>query len=102
MRVKSAWFLVPVLALAALSAAAQQTSPSGTTSPAVSAPVAVKGKMLIASNGSRLGVIYRVTPDGSAQVIIDGKLVTVPASTLSAANGEIMTRLSKSEVLALR
>jgi hypothetical protein len=64
--------------------------------------VAEKGKMLIASNGTRLGAVYRVGNDGSAQVIIDGKMVTVPASTLSAADGKLTTSLSKNEVLALR
>jgi len=57
--------------------------------------------MLVASNGSRLGIVYRVGPDGSAQIIIDGKLVSVPASTLSNVGGKLTTSLSKSEVLAL-
>jgi len=60
-----------------------------------------KGKMLIAANGARLGQVYRVDADGSAQMIIDGKLVTVPASTLSSVDGKLTTSLSKNEVLAL-
>ena len=68
---------------------------------APAAPVVVKGTMLVAANGSRLGSVYRVAPDGSAQIIIDGKMVTVPVSTLSVANGKTTTSLSKSEVLAL-
>lgn len=100
--VKSRWFLVAVVALAAMSATAAQQAATDTATPAsAGAPVAVKGKMLVSSNGSRLGVIYRVGPDGSAQIIIDGKLVTVPASTLSAADGKVVTSLSKSEILAL-
>lgn len=71
------------------------------TSGAPAAPVVVKGTLLVASNGSRLGAVYRVAPDGSAQIIIDGKMVTVPVSTLSVANGKATTSLSKSEVLAL-
>jgi hypothetical protein len=63
--------------------------------------VAEKGKMLIASNGARLGSVYKVTPDGAAQLIIDGKMVTVPANTLSNKDGKLTTSLSKSEVLAL-
>jgi len=78
-------------------AVAQQDTSSG----APAAPVVAKGTMLMASNGSRLGAVYRVAPDGSAQIIIDGKMVTVPASTLSVANGKTTTSLSKSEVLAL-
>jgi hypothetical protein len=34
-------------------------------------------------------------------MIIDGKLVTVPASTLSSVDGKLTTSLSKSQVLAL-
>jgi hypothetical protein len=64
-----------------------------------SAPV--KGEMLLAANGSRLGTVYRVGADGSAQIIIDGRMVNVPASTLSVTNGKVTTSLSKSEVLAL-
>jgi phosphohistidine swiveling domain-containing protein len=57
--------------------------------------------MLVASNGTRLGAVYRVGVDGAAQVIMDGKLVTIPASTLSAVDGKLTTSLSKNEVLAL-
>jgi hypothetical protein len=46
--------------------------------------------------------VYRVTGDGSAQLIVDGKLVTVPASTLSVVDGKLTTSLSKSEVRKLK
>jgi hypothetical protein len=93
--VKKSW-LVLVMCAFVLPAAAQGTSD------APAAAVAEKGKMLIAANGTRLGAVYRVGPDGSAQIIIDGKLVTVPANTISIANGKLTTSLTKSEVLALR
>jgi hypothetical protein len=64
--------------------------------------VASEGKMLVASNGARLGAVYRVTGDGSAQLIVDGKMVTVPASTLTVEDGALMTTLSKTEVRKLR
>jgi hypothetical protein len=64
--------------------------------------VATTGKMLVASNGERLGVVYRVGPDGSAQLIIEGKLVTVPVTTLSNVEGKLTTSLTKREVIALR
>jgi hypothetical protein len=57
--------------------------------------------MLIAANGARLGAVYRVIADGSAQLIIDGKMVTVPANTLSSVDGKLTTSLTKSQVLAL-
>jgi hypothetical protein len=75
----------------------QTSSPEGTAAPAS----AVKGSMLISANGSRLAQVYRVGPDGSAQIIIDGKLVTVPAASLSMSGGKLTTSLTKAEVLAL-
>ena len=63
--------------------------------------VAAKGKMLIAADGARLGTVYRVGPDGAVQMIIAGKMVTVPASTLSSVDGRLVTSLSKKQVLAL-
>jgi hypothetical protein len=65
------------------------------------AVVAAKGQMLVAANGSRLGPVYRVGNDGAVQMIIDGKLVTVPAATLSSVDGKLTTSLSKSQVLSL-
>jgi hypothetical protein len=99
--VKKSW-LVLVLCAVVLPAAAQAPA-AASAAPAAPAAAAVaeKGKMLTAANGARLGAVYRVGPDGSAQIIIDGKLVTVPANTLSIANGKLMTSLTKSEVLAL-
>ncbi len=87
---KVTWVVAMTCALATLSAAAQTTT------------AAEKGKVVVSSNGSRLGSVYKVGPDGSAQIIIDGKLVTIPASTLSNVDGKLTTSLTKSEVLALR
>jgi len=94
--VKSSLPVLLVCVFMAVSAAAQDAA-----SPAGAAQTAVKGKMLVAANGARLGSVYRVGPDGSAQLIIDGKMVTVPASTLSVTDGKLATSLTKSEVLAL-
>jgi hypothetical protein len=94
--VKTRW--IPVLACALISfsaVAADHAAGDKTTS------VAAKGQTLVASNGSRLGQVYRVGSDGAVQMIIDGKLITVPASTLSSVDGKLTTTLSKSEVLAL-
>jgi hypothetical protein len=92
--VKKSW-LVVVMCAFILPAAAQGTSD------APAAAVAEKGKMLVSANGARLAAVYRVGPDGAAQIIIDGKLVTVPANTLSKVDGKLTTSLTKSEVLAL-
>jgi hypothetical protein len=77
-------------------AADEQSSPNTATVTA-----AVKGNMLFDANGARLSNVYRVNPDGGVQIIMEGKLITVPASSLSTANGKLTTSLSKSAVLAL-
>jgi hypothetical protein len=91
--VKKSWVAMLMLAFASLSAMAQDGGTAAVASP---------GKMLVGANGARLGAVYRVTSDGSPQLIVNGKMVTVPASTLSMVDGELKTSLSKSEVSKLR
>ena len=93
---RTSWLVAVACALVTFAATAQNAS-----SGAATGAVAEKGKMLVTSSGTRLGNVYRVGPDGSAQIIIDGKMVSVPASTLSNVGGKLTTSLSKSEVLAL-
>lgn len=61
---------------------------------------AEKGQMLLDNGGARLGVVYKVTADGSAQIILDGKLITVPATTLSQSDGKLTTSLGKNQLIA--
>ena len=67
---------------------------------AQSNPVAAvtTGKRLYDSEGKLVGSIYRVTPGGSPQIIVSGKLLTIPAATLSDVNGKITTSISKADV----
>lgn len=60
--------------------------------------VATPGKMLYGPDGRRIASVYRVTSNGTAELILDGKLVRVPASTLSEANGKLSTSLTKREL----
>ena len=65
----------------------------------VSGGVAVTvGRMLYGADGNRVANVYRVAADGSAQIILNGKLVTVPVATLSQANGKLATSLTRSEL----
>ncbi|HEX7857932.1 MAG TPA: hypothetical protein VF503_29990 [Sphingobium sp.] len=66
-------------------------------SPAIAGGVE-KGQMLFDNGGTRLGVIYKVTADGSAQIIFDGRLITVPASTITDAAGRLQTSLTKNQL----
>ena len=90
------WLIVLMCTFATVTIAADDSaSPSAAAAPA-------KGKMLVGADGVRLGIVGRVTPDGGVQIILDGKLITVPATTLSNVDGKLTTTLSKSAVLALR
>ncbi|PEQ11879.1 hypothetical protein B2G71_15535 [Novosphingobium sp. PC22D] len=67
------------------------------------APVELKaGQMLYSSAGYRIAPIYRVTESGDPQVIMSGRLITVPVSTVSEAEGKVMTSLTKKEVASAR
>lgn len=57
-----------------------------------------EGQMVYGANGQRIAPIYRVTADGSAQVIIDGKLVTIPAATLSVSGGKVVSSKNKADL----
>ncbi|MEO6717736.1 MAG: hypothetical protein ABIM50_10890 [Novosphingobium sp.] len=56
------------------------------------------GKMLYGPDGHRIASIYRVAANGDAQVIVDGRLLTVPVASLSTATGKVATSLTKSEI----
>ena len=92
-----------VLAVAALAAspafAAEAAQPVQAANEAVAAsPVAVTaGKMLYGPTG-RIASVYRVTANGDVQLIIDSRLVTVPASSLSDIGGKVTTSLTKAEL----
>ena len=94
---KKSWFFVSMVAFASLAVAQEGAAPQGEAGSDIAA-----GKMLLAANGARLGAVYRVTEDGSAQLIVDGKMVTIPAATLSVVDGKLTTSLSKSDIRKLR
>ena len=76
-----------------------------TLAPAVAAAAdeaIIEGKMLYTADGKRLAPIDRVKPDGAVQIILNGKMVTVPGDTVSVAEGKIQTKLAKPQLLASR
>jgi hypothetical protein len=85
------------LALSSGFANAQDGS-SATTPKSTASSTASVGKNIYDAAGRRLGAVYRVTADGDLQVILNGKLVTIPASTLSEANGKTSTSLSRADL----
>jgi hypothetical protein len=93
------WFLVLTCALATVAIAAEE--PSSPAAVSASSMKVAKGQMLVGADGGRLAAVTRVSPDGSPQIIMDGKLITVPIATVSMADGKLKTSLTKSQVLAL-
>ena len=94
--------LVAAAGLAPFTAAAAEDSQS-VRAAVDTAPVKVNpGMMLYAANGYRVASIYRVNAEGNPQVILDGKLVTVPAATLSSMGGKVTTSLSKKDLANVR
>ncbi len=94
---------VPMVAIPSAVSAAETTQPVQAAAEEVAAPVEVnRGMMLYGANGNRIANVYRVTADGNPQVIIDGRLITVPVETLSEKDGKVMTSLTKREVARTR
>ena len=76
----------------------QQVRDSASGVAASSALAATAGKMLYGPDGNRIASIYRVAANGDAQIILNGRLLTVPAATLSTASGKVATSLTKTEI----
>jgi hypothetical protein len=60
-----------------------------------------RGDMLYSGDGKRIGNVYRVTADGSAQLIYRGKMITIANGTLSSVEGKLTTSMTFAEVRAL-
>jgi len=96
--------LAATLASLSLAPAAMATESSQSVqAPAEAGPVSVNaGRMIYGPNGQRIAPAYRVTSEGTVQVILNGKLVNIPSSTLSEVNGKVATSLSKKDLSKAR
>ncbi len=65
---------------------------------AASVSAADEGKALYSADGRRIGPIYKVDSSGRVGLIIRGKMVVVPAQTISRADGKLTTSLTLEEV----
>lgn len=95
---------IAALAVAPSAAMAGETNQqvqaaADTTAAGATAVTATAGKMLYGPDGRRIGSIYRVAANGNVELILDGKLVRVAASTLSEVNGKITTSQTKKELI---
>ncbi len=62
----------------------------------------VVGKMIYTADKHQLGSVYNVKKDGSAEVIVDTRIVTVPAASVETKDGKLWTSLTRKQVLASR
>lgn len=92
-----------ILAFAALAPAAPVLAADVAVpvkAPASAAPVV--GKMLYSTGGKKLAAVYKLDAGNAPQILLDGKLVTVPADTLSEVDGRIETSLTKKDLMTRR
>ncbi|MCX7864743.1 MAG: hypothetical protein N2423_06895 [Novosphingobium sp.] len=57
------------------------------------------GSTLYGADGKRIAKIYKVSSDGTAQVIVNSKLYRVPVSTISQQDGKLTTTMTRSEIV---
>lgn len=86
---------------AALAAESSQSVRAATEE--VAAPIEFSaGIMLYGDGGRRIANVYRVNENGDPQVILDGRMITIPASTLTDVDGKVTTSLTKREIARTR
>ena len=91
--------LIPAVVFAAEATPQARVAVEAAGAPAVAVTA---GKMLYGPNGRRVASIYAVRADGTAQVILNGRLVSVPVSSLSEVDGKVTTSLTKAELARAR
>ena len=62
----------------------------------------VIGKMIYTADKHQLGAVYSVKKDGSAEEIVDTRILIVPAASVETKDGKLWTSLTRKEALASR
>jgi|GEM_PF-1264270 hypothetical protein len=88
--------LASVLAIAAVPAVAQDSAAAST------GVKLLPGKAVYDAGGRLIGRINRLNAQGDAQIIVDGRLVTVVASTISDNGGKLSTTSSRRDLTSPR
>ena len=89
--------LSPISMLASIDAASAADTAATATTTTAATPVV--GKMLYGADGKKLAAVYRLDASGAPQVLLEGKLVTIPASSLTEVDGHVTTSLTKKDIL---
>lgn len=91
------------LAAALMSFAPLHAAEAPATTAAATPTVAARaGQPLYDGKGKRVVTVHRVMDDGAVQIIYDGRVITVPAATLSLVDGKLSTTLTRSELTRMR
>lgn len=60
---------------------------------------AMVGKLLYDADGKKLAAIYKLDAKGSPQILLEGKMVTVPLATLKKDEDKFSTSLTKKDLM---
>jgi len=90
------------LFLAAVALAPVTTSFAADTVATTGAVTPVVGKMLYSTGGKKLAPVYKLDANSAPQILLEGKLVTVPAATLSEVDGRVETSLTRKDLMTRR
>lgn len=60
---------------------------------------AMVGKLLYDADGKKLAAIYKLDAKGSPQILLEGKMVTVPLATLKKDDDKFATTLTKKDLM---
>lgn len=96
---------VMVAAPAFAEEAAAPAAPAAVVETAAAAPAAapltIERRQIISDfAGARVGLVASIGADGSPVVIYRGRFVTVPLASISLADGELKSSLTRAEILA--
>ncbi len=59
-----------------------------------------RGQMVVAAGGVRLGPVARLAADGAPRVIFEGRVITVPLSSLTLVDGRLVSSLTRAEIMS--
>ncbi len=60
---------------------------------------AMVGKLLYDADGKKLTAIYKLDAKGSPQILLEGKMVTVPLATLKKEDDKFVTSMTRKDLM---